>query len=154
LLPSWLFESPSTNHLQIAGIWPAMFTTQPKKKPAMYSAKHHAMDHCSWLDPQSSGQKGYLSGKDGSFTSYDAETGQVYSEKTIRARVKQRAGWIYDFKAAAIVKRRQPNRDGASSLLDMARAKVGREMRNLTPDHFDAIPWAIGKKVWAEIEDR
>jgi hypothetical protein len=114
------------------------------------------MDHCPWLDVQPR-QKGktldpsQYSARD---VTYDAESGQVYMERTVRAPRIAKLDWINEYKTPSLVKRRHGNREGAASLFDMAKAKVVREMRNLTARHFEGIPPSIGRKLWDEVEDR
>jgi hypothetical protein len=122
----------------------------------MFAAKHHAMDRCPWLDPQKRGGANIpsFSQDQARGTTYDVETGQVYTESTVRAPKKQMTNWINAYKTPSLVKRRHANREGAASLFDMARAKVAREMRNLTANHLEVIPFSIGKKLWDEVENR
>lgn len=75
-------------------------------------------------------------------------------ERTIRAPSKAKLDWINEYKTPALIKRRHANREGVASLFDMAKAKTVREMRNLTPKHFEGIPPPIGRKLWEEVEDR
>jgi hypothetical protein len=62
--------------------------------------------------------------------------------------------WVNEYKTPSLVKRRPANREGAASLFDMAKAKVAREMRNLTASHLEVVPLSIGKKLWDEVENR
>lgn len=122
----------------------------------MFSAKHHALDHASWLDPQkrdrvnSTASSPYQAHP----TTYDAESGQLYTEKTVRAPKKQKYNWISEYKTPSLVKRRHASREGAASLFDMANAKVAREMRDLTPSHLQGLPSSISRKLWDEVEHR
>jgi hypothetical protein len=67
---------------------------------------------------------------------------------------KKKVNWINEYKAPGLVKRRHANRDGAASLFDMAKAKLAREMSNVTASHLKGIPSSIGKKLWDEVEHR
>ena len=119
----------------------------------MFSAKHHATNQCPWLEPRK-GDSHIPSWYEVEDTTYDTESGQVYTETRIRAPKKQKLCWNKEYKTPSLVKRRHANKDGAASLFDMAKAKVVREMRNLTASHLDGIPSAVGRKLWDEVENR
>lgn len=120
----------------------------------MSRSKHHAMDHCPWLDPQHrDGSRSPGSSVGG--TTYDPDSGQVYKERTVPAIKKQRFNWVYQYKTPTLVKRRRPvNVEGAASLFDMAKGQVARDIQHLTTRHLQGIPASVGKKLWQEVEDR
>ncbi len=122
----------------------------------MFRSDNHQTDHRPWLDVpkrHESRSSGPAKTSIGNAT-YDTESGQVYVERTVRVPSKAKLDWTNEYKTPSLVKRRHANREGAASLFDMAKAKVVREMRNLTSTHFDAIPPSIGRKLWDEVEDR
>ena len=122
----------------------------------MSPAKHDAMYHCPWLGPQKciGGKSTASSWYQAPLTSYDNETGQVYTERTVQAPRREKVNWVNEFKTASLVKRRQTNNEGAASLFDMAKAKVAREMLNLTASHLAGLPLSIGEKLWDEVGNR
>jgi hypothetical protein len=87
-------------------------------------------------------------------TTYDVASGQVYTEKRVRAPQKSRVNWITEYKTPSLIKRRRANKEGAASLFDMARTKAAREMRNLTAKHFEGLTPSVSKRLWDEVTDR
>lgn len=122
----------------------------------MFSTKHNTTGHRQRLDPKrhSGGNSSASIRYQAHGTTFDAESGQVYKEKTVRAPRKQKINWINEYKTPSLVKRRHANKEGAASLFDMAKAKVARETTNLTTSHLEAIPSSIGTKLWDEVEAR
>ncbi|OAG44123.1 hypothetical protein AYO21_01580 [Fonsecaea monophora] len=82
---------------------------------------------------------------------FDAESGQVYSEIEVRPNRSKYVDWIGEPKTPNLVKKPPPNSIGARSLGAMARTKVASQFRNLTPEHFATVPWAIAQKVWEQL---
>ena len=122
----------------------------------MFRSKHHATDHRRRPDIEKryGGSRTPPSQYSAYYTTYDADSGQVYTERFVHAPKKGKSDWINEYKTPSLVKRRRENREGAASLFDMAKAKVAREMRNLTASHFKGVSPFIGKQLWDEIEDR
>jgi hypothetical protein len=87
-------------------------------------------------------------------TSFDADSGQVYTEKTAPARERPKENWVHVSKRSKWVKQNRANRIGPASLLDLAKAAVIKEIRNLTADHLRGMPTSIGMKLWDELVDR
>lgn len=117
----------------------------------MSTAKHHAMYRRPRPGPQSLSTASWYQAP---LTTYDNETGQVYTERMVQVPKKQKVNWINEFKTASLVKRRQANDEGAASLFDMAKAKVAREMHHLTASHLAGLPSSTGEKLWDEVKDR
>lgn len=116
----------------------------------MFPAKHHAMHPPKRDRGNSPAPMRYQAKR----ITYDTESGQVYTERTVRVPNKKRINWINEYKTPGLVKRRHANKEGAASLFDMAKGKVAREMRNLTASHLKGIPSSICRKLWDEVEDR
>lgn len=119
-------------------------------------SKHHAMHHCPGFDSQKQNRGSRPASKryQAQETTYDGESGQVYAERTVRVPLRRKVNWINEYKTPGLVKRRHANKDGAASLFDMAKAKLAREMANLTASHLKGIPSSIGGMLWNEVEDR
>lgn len=81
---------------------------------------------------------------------FDADSGLVFNEGRVLASTKS-VDWIGAFQTPSLVKRRQPNVEGAASLLDVAKAVMARNMRSINVEHLRAIPWVVGKQLWDEI---
>jgi hypothetical protein len=127
------------------------------QKEEMFPAKRRPINHYPSLDPRkrnggnSSARSRY---QDHGGTTYDAESGQVYIERTASAATKPRINWINEYKTPSLVKRRRTNREGAASLFDMSKAKVARETQYLTAIHLQELPPSIGRKLWDEVTDK
>jgi hypothetical protein len=120
------------------------------------TSKHHAMDHCPWLDSRKhdGGSRPASKRHQAQGITYDTESGQVYTERTVRVPSRDKVNWINAYKTPGLVKRRHANKEGSASLFDMAKAKVVREMSNLSARHLKGIPSSIGGLLWDEVEDR
>lgn len=81
---------------------------------------------------------------------FDRETGQVYSEIEVRPNRSKNHDWVREFSTPNIVVNSGPNAKGSRSLADLARSKVVKESRNLSPEHFASIPWALAEEVWEQ----
>ena len=88
------------------------------------------------------------------YSSYDSDTGQMYSESQVRVSSRHHSDWIGELKTPSLEKRTQPHDHGARSLFGMAKIKIAAESRNLSPEHLSMIPWAIGKQIWDDITMR
>lgn len=120
------------------------------------TSKHHAMHHCPWLDSQNHDGRSRPASKrhQAKGTTYDSESGQIYTERTVRVPSRKKVNWINEYKTPGLVKRRHANKEGAASLFNMAKAKVAREMSNLTASHLKGISSSIGGILWDEVENR
>ena len=85
------------------------------------------------------------------YSSYDSDTGQMYSESQVRVSSRHHSDWIGELKTPSLEKRTQPHERGARSLFAMARIKVAGESRNLSAEHLSMVPWPIGKQIWEDI---
>jgi hypothetical protein len=81
----------------------------------------------------------------------DRENGHVYSEVEVRPSRRNNSDWIREFSTPHVVTKPTPNREGARSLGELARTKVVNELRNLTSEHFAAVPWTLAKKIWETV---
>lgn len=81
---------------------------------------------------------------------FDADSGLVFTEGNVSVSAKT-LDWIGALQTPGLVKRRQPNAEGAASLLDVAKAVMARNMRSINAEHLQAIPWVVGKQLWDEI---
>ena len=88
------------------------------------------------------------------YSSYDSDTGQIYSESQVHVSSRHHSDWIGELKTPSLERRTQPHEHGARSLFGMAKIKVAAESRNLSAEHLSMVPWPIGKQIWEDITMR
>jgi hypothetical protein len=79
---------------------------------------------------------------------FDAESGLQYTEATVCVGRGRTADWIGEPRTPSLIPRTKPNARGARSLAEMARLRVIQQMRNLTPEHFEVVPWLTSEGIW------
>lgn len=83
---------------------------------------------------------------------YEASTGQVFLETSIPVARRNTSDWIGDYKTSSLVRKSAYRHDhGARSLQDMAKALVARNMRSLTANHLQDVPWDVAESLWEEV---
>ena len=87
-------------------------------------------------------------------SSYDSDTGQIYSESQVHVSSRHHSDWIGELRTPSLEKRTQPHGHGARSLFETAKIKVAAESRNLSAEHLSMVPWPIGKQIWEDITMR
>ena len=87
---------------------------------------------------------------------YSRSSGQIFVDYEVRLSRNKNSDWIRDYRTPSLAKRAHLANvgTGARSLASIAQSRVAAQMRNLTPDHFYMIPWAMAEEIWHDILDR
>lgn len=84
--------------------------------------------------------------------SYDGETGQMYAESAVSVRSRGHSNWIGELKTPGSAIKPRPNLGpGVRSLADMVVNRLALNFRDLTCDHFEAIPWPLANRIWETV---
>ncbi len=85
---------------------------------------------------------------------FDAETGQVYTESQVRVGSKHYTDWLRELKTPSLIKPISLSAEGTRTLLDTAKICVIKQVRSLNQEHFSMVPWSIAQCIWEEIVAR
>lgn len=77
----------------------------------------------------------------------------MFVDYEVRFNKRQHADWIRDYRTPELARRANLVSDGkgARSLASLAQSRVAAQIRDLTPDHFDMIPWTMAEDIWRDL---
>jgi len=85
-------------------------------------------------------------------SAFDNESGQVYVEAQVRINSRHHSDWIGELKTPALARRSNPaSGTGTRTLAEIAAFQIAQQFRDLTADHFAALPWSLVRNVWEQV---